>query len=66
MRRPDDPEPEPEGGRAAERLREFLAEHLPPGEVESKARKVGLQKGSEPESSQRDEAEAERPKDSSK
>ena len=31
MRRPGDDEPEPEGGWAAERLREFLAKRLPPG-----------------------------------
>ncbi len=31
MRRPGDDGPEPEGGRAAERLREFLAKRLPPG-----------------------------------
>lgn len=31
MRRPGDNEPEPEGGRAAERLREFLQERLPAG-----------------------------------
>jgi hypothetical protein len=31
MRRPAGDEPEPEGGRAAERLREFLAKRLPPG-----------------------------------
>src|SRR5579871_6006853 len=29
MKRPGDNEPEPEGGRAAERLREFLRERLP-------------------------------------
>jgi hypothetical protein len=28
---PNDNEPEPTGGRAAERLREFLAKRLPPG-----------------------------------
>lgn len=31
MRRPGDNEPEPEGGRAAERLREFLQKRLPAG-----------------------------------
>jgi hypothetical protein len=31
MKRPGDDEPEPEGGRAAERLREFLQERLPAG-----------------------------------
>jgi len=31
MERPGDNEPEPEGGRAAERLREFLRERLPAG-----------------------------------
>ena len=31
MKRPGDNEPEPEGGRAAERLREFLKERLPAG-----------------------------------
>jgi hypothetical protein len=31
MRRPGDTEREPKGGRAAERLREFLKERLPPG-----------------------------------
>jgi hypothetical protein len=31
MRLPNDRQPEPPGGRAAERLREFLAEHLPQG-----------------------------------
>ena len=31
MRQPADDESEPEGGRAAERLREFLAKRLPPG-----------------------------------
>lgn len=31
MRRAGDNEPEPEGGRAAERLREFLKERLPEG-----------------------------------
>jgi hypothetical protein len=31
MQRPSDNEPEPTGGRAAERLREFLARRLPPG-----------------------------------
>jgi hypothetical protein len=31
MRRPGDTEAEPEGGRAAERLREFLKKRLPPG-----------------------------------
>jgi hypothetical protein len=30
MKRPGDNEPEPEGGRAAERLREFLRQRLPP------------------------------------
>jgi len=31
MRRPGDSKPEPEGGRAAERLRDFLSKRLPPG-----------------------------------
>jgi hypothetical protein len=31
MRPPDDTEPEPPGGRAAERLREFLAQRFPRG-----------------------------------
>ena len=31
MERPGDPEPEAKGGRAAERLREFLKERLPEG-----------------------------------
>jgi hypothetical protein len=31
MRQPADGESEPEGGRAAERLREFLEKRLPPG-----------------------------------
>jgi hypothetical protein len=31
MKRPGDKEAEPEGGRAAERLREFLKERLPQG-----------------------------------
>ena len=30
MKRPGDNEPEPPGGRAAERLREFLRQRLPP------------------------------------
>jgi len=30
MKRPDDKEPEAAGGRAAERLREFLRQRLPP------------------------------------
>jgi hypothetical protein len=30
MKRPGDEEPEPPGGRAAERLREFLRQRLPP------------------------------------
>lgn len=30
-RRPDDTEPEPLGGRAAERLREFIAQRFPRG-----------------------------------
>ena len=30
-RRPDDNEPEPPGGRAAERLREFIAQRFPRG-----------------------------------
>ena len=31
MRRPSDDKPEPEGGGAAERLREFRAQRRPPG-----------------------------------
>jgi hypothetical protein len=30
MRRPDDPEPDPPGGRAAERLRDFMQKRVPP------------------------------------
>jgi hypothetical protein len=33
VRRPDDPNPDPPGGRAAERLREFLEGRFPDGEV---------------------------------
>ena len=31
MRRPDDKDPDPKGGRAAERLKEFLRERAPAG-----------------------------------
>ena len=31
MRNPEDDQPSPPGGRAAERLREFLEKRLPPG-----------------------------------
>ena len=33
VRRPGDPDPDPPGGRAAERLREFLEGRFPDGEV---------------------------------
>jgi hypothetical protein len=33
VRRPGDPDPDPPGGRAAERLREFLEGRFPAGEV---------------------------------
>jgi len=38
MKRPGDEEPEPPGGRAAERLREFLRERLPAETPSEKAR----------------------------
>lgn len=41
MRRPGDNEPEPPGGRAAERLREFLRQHMD----ESDAKKQEIEHG---------------------
>jgi len=41
MRRPEDNEPDPTGGRAAERLREFLEQHM--GEDERK--KIEIEHG---------------------
>jgi hypothetical protein len=38
MRRPGDNEPEPPGGRAAERLREFLRQHM--GERDAKEQEI--------------------------
>ena len=60
MKRPNENEPEPKGGRAAERLREFLKERLPEGvspeelnpEAEKRKKKNEEEAGCEPDSDQ--------------
>jgi len=41
-RRPDDKTPEPSGGRAAERLREFIAERFPEKTLDQASLPAGL------------------------
>jgi hypothetical protein len=58
MRRPDETQPEPPGGRAAERLREFLAARFGPGaDSPGEADPSGGTPGEEQPVEPRDEAE---------